>query len=89
MMGTLATVLAKDGIRTHQGVFNARVKGYIQDVNGVLKITRIQVHYSLKLPAEKFNQAQEALEAYLSLCPAAQSVLGCIEIQHQLQLEEL
>jgi 16S rRNA A1518/A1519 N6-dimethyltransferase RsmA/KsgA/DIM1 with predicted DNA glycosylase/AP lyase activity len=33
------------------------VEGDIEDVNGVLKITRIRVHYSLKVPPTTFPPA--------------------------------
>ena len=86
MMGTLATVLAKKGIRTQKELFRAEVSGDIEDVNGVLKITRIVVNYDLKVPEGKKVEAQEAFENYISQCPAAQSVIGCIEIQHFLNV---
>jgi organic hydroperoxide reductase OsmC/OhrA len=84
MMGTLAAVLAKKGIRTFKELFQAQVIGDIEDVNGVLKITRIEVNYTLKAPEDKKPEALEALETYLSQCPGAQSVVGCIELHHQL-----
>lgn len=84
-MGTLATVLAKKRIRTHEDVFRADITGDIEDVDGVLKITRIQVNYTLKVEEEKRQDALEALDNYLTLCPGAQSVVGCIELQHQLK----
>jgi len=87
MMGTLAGVLAGKQIRTFQDRYRADITGDIEDVDGVLKITRIHVTYSLKLPAEKEAHAREALETYLVRCPAAQSVIGCIEIRHTLNLE--
>jgi len=31
----------------------------------------------------------EALETYLQFCPGAQSVIGCIEINHELTMENL
>jgi len=54
-----------------------------------LKITRINVSYWLKLPTEKRAEAKDALESYLKLCPGAQSVIGCIEINHELTMEDL
>jgi hypothetical protein len=60
MMGTLATVLAKKKIRTFQDRYMATVTGDIEDVNGVLKIVHIHVHYDLKLPAEKRTDSEEA-----------------------------
>jgi organic hydroperoxide reductase OsmC/OhrA len=87
MMGTLAVVLAGKKIRTFEQLYRAEVTGDIEDVDGVLKITRIKVHYFLKVPEEKWQDANEALNAYLRLCPAAQSVIDCIDISHELTLE--
>ena len=53
MMGTLAAVLAGKKIRTFKDQFKAIVTGDIEDVDGVLKITHINVEYFLKLPGEK------------------------------------
>ena len=87
MMGTLATVLAGKGIKTHTDLYRAEITGDIEDVNGVLKITAIHVVYHLKLPDEKRKEATDALENYLQYCPAAQSVIGCIDIRHHLIFE--
>ena len=88
-MGTLATVLAGKKIRTFRDRFMATATGDIEDVNGVLKITRIHVHYLLKLPPEKRDDAKAAFENYMIRCPAAQSVIGCIDIQHELEMEDV
>lgn len=88
-MGTLAMVLAGKKIRTFKDQFKATVTGDIEDVAGVLKITRINVGYWLKVPKEKRKDATEALNAYLKLCPGAQSVIGCIDISHELIMEDL
>ena len=86
MMGTLATVLAGKKIRTFQDRFKATVTGDINDVDGVLKITRIDVRYLLKLPESQKEDALAAFEVYLPKCPAAQSVIGCIHINHELEM---
>ena len=80
-MGTLAAVLAGKKVRTFKDQYKAIVTGDIEDVDGVLKITHINVEYHLKLPKEKREDASEALENYIKLCPAAQSVIGCINIR--------
>ena len=89
MMGTLAGVLAKKKVRTFKGRYVATVIGDIESVNGVLKIIRIYVHYQLKAPAEKHQHARDALENYITGCPAAMSVIGCIDITHELTLEDI
>ena len=86
-MGTLATVMAGRKIRTFQDRFIATVTGDIEDVDGVLKITRINVHYLLRLPAAQQEAATECFENYIHKCPAAQSVIGCIEVNHDLKME--
>ena len=88
-MGTLAVVLAGKKIRTFEHLYEAEVTGDIEDVDSVLKITRIKVRYTLKAPEEKWEDAREALDTYLPLCPGAQSVMGCIDISHELSLEPM
>ena len=89
MMGSLAEVLAGKKIRTFANLYQANVSGDVEDVDGVLKVTRIKVNYLLKAPEDKWEEAKEALETYLPLCPAAQSVIGCIDISHELNLEPM
>ena len=88
-MGTLAAVLAGKKIKTFKDQYKATVTGDIEDVDGVLKITRINVHYLLKVSEEKRVDAREALDNYIQSCPAAQSVIGCIDITHELTMEDL
>ncbi len=88
MMGTLATVMAGKKIRTFKDRFIASVTGDIEEVNGTLKITRIDVRYLLKLPDHQRASALESFDNYIELCPAAQSVIDCIDINHHLDLEK-
>lgn len=87
-MGTLATVMAGKKIRTFKDRFKAKVTGDIEEVNGILKITRISVNYLLKLPDQQRDSALECFNNYIQLCPAAQSVIACIDISHNLELEK-
>jgi organic hydroperoxide reductase OsmC/OhrA len=89
MMGTLAGVLATKQISTPEENYWADVVGDIEDVGGVLKITRIQVTYHLKVPTGKEEDAKQALAVYLKRCPGAQSVIGCVEILDNAVIEQL
>jgi len=89
MMGTLASVLAGKKIPTPEDRYWANVEGDIEDVNHVLKITQIRAKYHLKVPKGKADEARQAFSSYLSLCPAAQSVIGCISIHDDLVFDEL
>lgn len=89
MMGTFAAMLAKKRIPTPAERYRADVSGDIEAVDGVLKITRIAVGYTLKIAPDKRAEAQECFNTYLPGCPAAQSVIGCIDITHTLEMADL
>jgi organic hydroperoxide reductase OsmC/OhrA len=89
MMGTFAAALAKRKIATPYDRYRADVTGLIENVEGVLKITRITVNYTLKIAPEKRSEATECFQEYLTKCPAAQSVIGCIQLDHQLEFQGL
>jgi len=89
MMGTLATVLAGKKIPTFADRFRADVEGDIEDVGGVMKITKIRVKYTIKVPPGKVGEAREALGVYLEQCPGAMSVKGAIAIDDSAEITEL
>jgi len=89
MMGTLATVLAGRKIPTYGDRFRADVEGDIEDVGGILKITRIRVRYTMKVPPGKTEEARQALGEYLGKCPGAMSVQGAIELIDSADITEL
>jgi hypothetical protein len=43
----------------------------------------------LKVAAGQIEPAKEAFSTYLVHCPAAQSVMGCIDIHDELLVEEM
>jgi len=88
MMGTLARFLAERQIPTPEDRYRAEVEGDIENVSNVLKITEIRVKFYLKALQEKAREAREAFSSYLTSCPAAQSVIGCIRIKDELTIEE-
>ncbi len=89
MMGTLARFLAEKQIPTPEDRYQADVEGDIENVNDVLKITQIRVSYHLKVPQGKVQEAKGAFSSYLTFCPAAQSLIGCIKIHDDLKIEEV
>lgn len=89
MMGTFAAMLAKSRIPTHEDRYHADVDGEIEAVDGVLKIVRIKVHYTLKVAADKRKEAEAAFDVYLPHCPAAASVMDAIEISHDVVYEDI
>ena len=66
----------------------ANVEGDIEEVEGVLRITRIRLHYAFTIPSGTRQKADRALETYADKCPAYQSVKGCIECSWDADITE-
>ena len=57
-------------------------------MEGVLRITKIRVHYLVRVPAGKQDVVHRVLEVYADKCPAYQSVKGCIDVSWNAELTE-
>jgi uncharacterized OsmC-like protein len=64
------------------------VEGDIEDVDGVLRITKIRLRYDATIPSGKREEAERALAVYADKCPAYQSVKGCIDVSWVADLTE-
>lgn len=54
----------------------------------MIRITRIRVHYNLRIPAGTRERAQRALDTHQAKCPAAMSVRDSIDIRISADIEE-
>jgi len=88
MMGTLAAALASKKIPTFEQRYWVDAEGDIENINTVLKITQIRVTYYLIVDPGKAEEAKTAFSSYLTSCPAAQSIIGCIDIKDKIVVEE-
>jgi uncharacterized OsmC-like protein len=66
----------------------AQVEGDIDDVDGVLKIARIRLHYRMHIPPRSREKVDRLLASYAEKCPAYQSVKGCIDCTWDAEIEE-
>ena len=73
------------GIKTADNL-TADVEGDIEDVDGVLRITRIRLRYRLAAPESERAAIDRVLGVYAEKCSAYQSVKGCIECSWELEL---
>jgi len=64
------------------------VEGDIEEVGGVLKITKIRVRYRFRIPAGGREKIERVLDSYAEQCPAYQSVKGCIECTWEAAIQE-
>ena len=75
------------GIKTEE-ILIAQVEGDIEDVEGVLRITKIRLRYQMKIPKGKREDVEMALATYSKNCPAYQSIKGCIDCSWTSEIEE-
>ena len=76
------------GVRSADNL-TADVEGDIEDVGGVMRITRIRVRYRFRIPAGTREKIGRVLDSYAEQCPAYQSVKGCIECTWGADIEEV
>lgn len=81
MTGTLAGALEARQIPSFPEKLTADVEGFIEAVEGKPRITRIKVHYNLKVPKGKKAEAERAIGIHEQHCPVSQSVRRGIEIE--------
>jgi uncharacterized OsmC-like protein len=66
----------------------ADVEGDIEEVQGVMKITRIRLRYRFTIPKGTREKVDRALASYSEKCPAYQSVKGCIDCSWEAEIQE-
>ena len=66
----------------------SEVEGDIEDLDGVLRITRIRIKYHIRIPTGTRDKAERALAGYADKCPAYQSVKECIAVTWEADLTE-
>ena len=66
----------------------ADVEGDIAEVEGVLRITKIRLHFRIRAPQGNQEKIDRALASYAEKCPAYQSVKGCIDCSWDAEIDE-
>ena len=66
----------------------AQVEGHVEDVNGVLRITRIHLVYHLRVGKGQREVVDRVLKVYAERCPAYNSVKDCIECSWEANITE-
>jgi len=66
----------------------ADTEGDIEDVDGVLRITRIRLHYRIAVRTGGREKVERALSLYAEKCPAYQSVKDCIDCSWDAEIDQ-
>ena len=80
MLGTLNGALAARGIDLPPADISARVEGTNELVDGIVRLTRIDVHYRLRIPAGSREAVDRALGRHQEKCPTARSLEGAVTV---------
>ena len=67
-------------IPTEPNKVDAQAEGDVEAIDRVLRISRIRVHYTIRIPRGMREAADRAVATHEQKCPAATSVRGCIPI---------
>ena len=54
-----------------------------------MKIDRILVRYEIRIPSGTREAAERALEVHASKCPVAYTLMPCVDIQWEADIEEI
>jgi uncharacterized OsmC-like protein len=81
MLGTLNGALEARGIKLGNDAISADVSGSNELGDGVIVLTRIDIHYTLRIPAGSRAVVDRALSRHRDKCPTAQSLVGAVAVE--------
>ena len=88
MLGTLNGALEARGISLTPDAIIADASGYLEVVDGMITLTRIDVHYTLRIPAGSREKVDRSLSRHRDKCPTAHSLKGAVEVEWSADIEE-
>ncbi len=88
MLGTLNGALAAREIRLDPADLRAEVSGTNEVVDGIIRLTRIHVHYTLRIPAGARERVDRALARHQEKCPTARSLEPAVAVEWTAAIEE-
>lgn len=88
MLGTLNGALEarKVVLKPHQ--LSATVEGVNEILDGIVTLTRVNVHYTLSIPDGTRDVVDRALSKHAEKCPTARSLRGAVDVQWTARIHE-
>ena len=81
MLGTLNGALAARGILLEPHDIRADVEGDNELVDGIVTLTEIRVHYTLRIPHGSREAVDRALSRHREKCPTAHSLRNAVRVE--------
>jgi organic hydroperoxide reductase OsmC/OhrA len=88
MLGTLNGALEARGIRLDPEDIIATAAGVNELRDGMITLTRIDVNYSLSIPAGSRETVERALARHREKCPTAHSLKGAVAVEWSADITE-
>lgn len=88
MLGTLNGALAVRNVHLEPGAIRAIAEGINEVRDGVPVLTRIHVHYTLRIPPGTREAVERALSRHKEKCPTACSLRGAVEVDWSADIDE-
>jgi organic hydroperoxide reductase OsmC/OhrA len=88
MLGTLNGALAARGIQLEADDITASVAGVNELRDGTVTLTRVDVSYSLRIPAGSRETVDRALARHRDRCPTARSLAGAVIVEWSARIVE-
>ena len=88
MLGTLTAALEVRGVRLEKGAISATARGINTVENSVIRLTKIEIDYTLRVPASARETVDRALSRHQEKCPMAQSLERAVEITWRADIQD-
>lgn len=88
MLGTLNGALEARGIRLEPDAIGATATGTNEIVAGIVTLTRIDIHYELRIPPGSRAAVDRALSRHQEKCPTAHSLRQAVSISWTAAISE-
>jgi uncharacterized OsmC-like protein len=88
MLGTLNGALEAREIRLAPDAIRATAAGTNEVVDRIVKLTRIDIHYTLRIPAGSRETVERALSRHREKCPTAMSLAGAVAVEFTAEIVE-
>jgi uncharacterized OsmC-like protein len=88
MLGTLNGALEARGISLHSDAIRADAAGTNELIDGIVLLTRIDVRYTLRIPAGTREAVDRALSRHREKCPTAMSLRAAVTIEWSADITE-
>ena len=88
MLGTLNGGLEARGVVLPEGGLTAEVEAINEMKDGNILLTRIVVHYQLRIPTGTRETVERLLSKHQDKCPTAQSLKAAVDISWTAQIIE-